>query len=240
MRKTKAKIAVIAMAGLMLTGCGEAAYNLTESEESIIVNYAAHMVTKYNTYQKEGLTYVDPEEVEEESEEVALETEVQESDTTDASGLPGNATPEGTDEEQTSLSGAELSELFGQEDRLTFEYVGARLDTSYVENSYYALQADKGYTYLILGIDVTNTSEETIDIDYLTRQPKFSVILNGEVRSPAESTILMEDFSTLECTLKPGETKETVVLFQVPDTVESVDDLSLEVSIDGNNYQIIL
>lgn len=47
------------MAGLMLTGCGDAAYDLTDKEESIIVNYAAHMVTKYNTYQKEGLAYVD-------------------------------------------------------------------------------------------------------------------------------------------------------------------------------------
>lgn len=54
------------------------------------------------------------------------------------------------------------------------------------------------------------------------------------------TTILMQDFSTYQGTLKAGDTVETVLLFQVPDSVESVDDLVLEVSVDGNNYQINL
>ncbi len=44
---------------LLLTGCGTKAYDLTEAEESQIVNYAVHVVSKYNSYQKDGLVYVD-------------------------------------------------------------------------------------------------------------------------------------------------------------------------------------
>lgn len=47
--KTMAALSAVAM---LLGGCGEAPYQLTESEEDVIVNYSAHMVSKFNTDQK--------------------------------------------------------------------------------------------------------------------------------------------------------------------------------------------
>ncbi len=237
MKKRNVQIAAIAMAGLMLTGCGDAAYDLTDSEESIIVNYAAHMVTKYNTYQKEGLTYVNMDE--EDTEEAASEAAETPDDTTTDVGASGGNGAETTANAAEAESAASLDEIFGQ-DGLSLSYVGARLEASYVEDSYYALQADPGYTYLVVGIDITNNSQAGVDVDYLSRQPKFSATVNGEARSQAETTILMQDFSTYQGTVNAGGTVETVLLFQVPDSVESVDDLVLEVSVDGNNYQINL
>ncbi len=236
MKKRNVQIAAIAMAGLMLTGCGDAAYDLTDSEESIIVNYAAHMVTKYNTYQKEGLTYVN---MEEDTEEADSEAPVAPDDTADDVNASGGNGAEATANAAEAESAASLDEIFGQ-DGLSLSYVGVRLEASYVEDSYYALQADPGYTYLVVGIDITNNSEADVDVDYLSRQPKFSATVNGEARSQAETTILMQDFSTYQGTVNAGGTVETVLLFQVPDSVESVDDLVLEVSVDGNNYQINL
>ena len=237
MKKRNVQIAAIAMAGLMLTGCGDAAYYLTDKEESIIVNYAAHMVAKYNTYQKEGLAYVDlddedTEDTDSETSETADDTAADES----TSGGNGTGAPADSTDAENAVS---LDEIFGQ-DGLSLSYVGARLETSYVEDSYYALQADPGYTYLVVGIDITNNSDVDVDVDYLTRQPEFAATVNGEAKSRAETTILMQDFSTYQGTLKAGDTVETVLLFQVPDSVESVDDLVLEVSVDGNNYQINL
>lgn len=236
MKKRNVQIAAIAMAGLMLTGCGDAAYDLTDSEESIIVNYAAHMVTKYNTYQKEGLTYVN---MEEDTEEADSEAPVAPDDTADDVNASGGNGAEATANAAEAESAASLDEIFGQ-DGLSLSYVGARLEASYVEDSYYALQADPGYTYLVVGIDITNNSEADVDVDYLSRQPKFSATVNGEARSQAETTILMQDFSTYQGTVNAGGTVETVLLFQVSDSVESVDDLVLEVSVDGSNYQINL
>lgn len=237
MRKKTVQIAVAAAAGLMLTGCGDTAYSLTGSEESIIVSYAAHMVTKYNTYQKEGLSWVDMDEAEEE--ELPAETEEQETEAAPDDEAPGVPTAPAGDTEQPAAQTADFAQLFGV-DGVSFSYVGARLDDSYVENSYYAVQADRGYTYLILGIDITNNSEQEAALDFLSRQPRFSATVNGEVRSPAEVTILTQDFAAYEGTVAAGETVETVLLFQVPDSVVSVDSLNLEVSVDGNNYQIIL
>ena len=47
--------AVLLVALVATTGCGEKAMTLTEEEESTIVNYTAHVVPKYNTKQPDGL-----------------------------------------------------------------------------------------------------------------------------------------------------------------------------------------
>lgn len=240
MKRTKVQMTTAALAVLMLLGgCGEAPYDITEKEQDIIVNYAAHVVTKYNAYQKEGLTYVNLEEAEEEETEVkeAVSEESQEESLTEnavSSVLPENV-QENTDTVYTPVS---LTEVFGTS-ALTVDYVGARLEDSYVEKNYYALYPDAGKMYLVLGIDITNESEEPVDVDYLTRGAKFQVTVNDETTSSAETTILMEDFSTYQGRIEAGETKETVLLFQIPATVTSVENVKLIVS-DGDNYQIIL
>ena len=63
MKRKKCCGLILVLAVLMLTGCSqEALYELTEEEQQLIVNYSAHMVSKFNTYQKDGLTYVPQED----------------------------------------------------------------------------------------------------------------------------------------------------------------------------------
>ena len=57
--KRKSLLSVLLLAGaLVLTGCGEEPYELQDNEREIIVNYAAHIVAKYNVKQPEGYRYV--------------------------------------------------------------------------------------------------------------------------------------------------------------------------------------
>ena len=69
MRRKKIEGILCLTGMLLLTGCGTKAYDLTEAEESQIVNYAVHVVSKHNSYQKDGLVYVDQSEAETEPEE---------------------------------------------------------------------------------------------------------------------------------------------------------------------------
>lgn len=57
MRRKKIEGILCLTGMLLLTGCGTKAYDLTEAEESQIVNYAVHVVSKHNSYQKDGLVY---------------------------------------------------------------------------------------------------------------------------------------------------------------------------------------
>lgn len=238
MRKSRVQMTTaVLLAAMLLGGCGEAPYDLTEKEENIIVNYSAHVVAKFNSYQSEGLTYVDLEALtpEEETQETAPESSVPDTNTAEGE----NASPAATEPLVSAESSATLSDLFG-EGVLQIDYVGARLTNNYAESAYYAMDADAGKIYLIVGIDITNTGATPVQVDFLSRAPKFQVNVNNQVTSSAELTVLTEDFSVFEGILGAGETKETVLVFQVADTVVSVDTLELFVGLDGINYQIIL
>lgn len=242
MKRSRVQMTAVALATLMLLGgCGDAPYDLTEKEEDLIVNYAAHVVTKYNSYQKEGLTYVNLEAAEEE--EVATEGTMVEETVADGqtdTGEDTQSTESENVEESTDLGYPKvtLAELFGEQG-LAVDYVGMRLADSYIKADYYALYPDAGKVYLVMGIDITNESEAVMAVDYLSKGAMFRIVVNGETTSFSETTMLMEDFSTFEDTLEAGETRETVLLFQVPETVTSADQVDLIVSV-GDNYQIIL
>ncbi len=240
MRRTKLRMTMATLlAAVLLGGCGEEPYTLTEQEEALIVDYSAHIVTKYNTYQKEGLSYVWPEETEEAGTELTEEP-VEES--TEGIGVePGTQAPvpDGAAENgDTAYVPATLTELFGGSG-VELDYVGARLESSYVKSAYYAQYPDAGKQYLVLGIDITNTGTVPVKLDYVTDTTEFQATLNDEVTSSAEITILTEDFSTFEGTLAAGETRETVLLFQVPATITSIEKVGLN-AIGDTNYQIIL
>ena len=226
MRRTRIKMMAAVMAATMLLGgCGDALYDLTDDEENVIVNYAAHIVTKYNTYQREGLTYVSPEEPEETQEDVTVP---QTPETQDASET-GTAAAAGS---------ASLDQLFGA-DGIQMTYAGAQLAPGYMEGDYYEMTPDAGKQYLVLSIDVTNTGADGVGIDVLSVSPKFTVVLNQSVKSTAETTLLDTDFSTYQGTIPAGGSTRLVLVFQVPDDVASADSVELYVQMD-QMIQIIL
>lgn len=240
MRKSKVQrtIAVL-MAAMLLGGCGEAPYDLTEKEQNVIVNYSAHVVAKYNTAQKEGLTYVDPELETETEAVVPAAEETQETVPEGSEPAAEGAASDAVDRLASAAASATLDELFGTES-VKVDYVGARLSSNYAESAYYAMEPDEGKIYLVIGIDITNEGATPVQIDYLTRTPKFQAAVNDQAISSAEFTILSEDFSVFQGILAAGETKETVLVFQVPDTIEAIEKLDFFVELDGNNYQIIV
>ena len=164
MRRTRIKMMAAVMAATMLLGgCGDALYDLTDDEENVIVNYAAHIVTKYNTYQREGLTYVSPEEPEETQEDVTVP---QTPETQDASetGTAASAEAAAPAVSVAAAGSASLDELFGA-DGIQMTYAGAQLAPGYMEGDYYEMTPDAGKQYLVLSIDVTNTGADGVGLD---------------------------------------------------------------------------
>lgn len=234
--KIKTMAAMTAMA-MLLGGCGDAPYELTESEEDIIVNYSAHVVTKFNTDQKQGLTYVNMDAVEdmEETEQVQ-DAELPES--TETFAADGDI-PDVPGETDTAFQEASLNDVFGNEN-VSVAYTGAFLTSNYIENDYYSVDAEKGKTYLVLGFDITNNGAEDAEVDNYALTPVFRVSTADGVSTVAELTVLLEDFSTYQGTIPAGETQGTVLLFQVPDTISEVPDFTLDVNIGGTSYRIAL
>lgn len=243
MRRRKLQMTMVAvMFAMLMGGCAEEAYTLTEKEEDLIVNYSAHVVTKYNTYQKEGLTYVWPEDTEtlEDEQPEAVTQDTQQTEQIPVEGDTQALVPSDTEKSEEiayAPNTATFTDLFGG-NGIELDYVGVRLASTYVEGAY-LLYPDEGKQFLVMGIDITNAGQADTRVDYLSDESEFQLILNGEVKAPSEITLLMQDFSTFEAILKAGETRETILLFQIPTSVTTVERVDLVVS-GEESYQIIL
>lgn len=228
-------MAAFTAAAMLLGGCGEAPYALTESEQDIIVNYAAHVVTKFNTEQEQGLGYVNMDTVVEE-EPVTAEQEDTEAPVSDGGAA---VLPEGAAAGEQAAQTASLNDIFGTES-VSVAYEGASLRADYVENSYYAVDADSGKTFLVLTFSLTNNGTEDAEFDNLAKMPSFEVTTADGVKASSELSVLLEDFSAYQGTIPAGETQKAVLLFQIPDTATEVPEFSLSVTMGGTSYQIAL
>ena len=243
MKGKKVSLIAACMTGAMLfSGCGVTApYDLTEEEENIIVNYAAHVVSKFNNYQGDGLTYVIEQE-----EETPMPEEVSSVEDTEAiesteSVADGTAAGGTADAPQVTVS--DLNQIFGTEG-LTISCTGNEIRASFGESDAYALDAAAGKTYLVLYFDIANNSETEIQLDNFSLVPIFTVEAtdaNGEkVRAASSKTILVNDFSTYDETVAAQSVNDAVLLFEVPDSVTAVDQIVLQVEINETTYAINL
>lgn len=239
MKKVRAKLGMglLFSALVLTTGCGEKAIQLTEEEEGLIVDYTAHVVSKFNTRQPDGLVYVNV--MEEESEE-SVTTE-REEETEEAAqelttgGTELTAGQEADVEQPVSMTLTQALGLAGVDAQVT----ATELKPSYEEGGYYVMDASAGKTFLVVHIALSNQTTEDINCDLLSGQPQFQAVINGMGAVSAELTVLLNDLSTYQGTLEAGSSTDTVLLFQVPaDDVTQVDTLTLKLTWNGNSYEI--
>lgn len=226
MRDRKIKTtAYVLLAALLLGGCGEQPIELTEQEEQTIVDYAAHVVSKYNIKQQDGIVRLSKsEETTETADTEAVEqpdsTEQMPSEGGDATGTPENAASD------NSVSLNDAVAIPG----IDTQYTGAEFATVYQQNSSYMVEPDAGNKYLVLHFHLENAGTEAVACDMLSRKVSFRVTLNDSVEAVAQVTILLNDFGTYQGTIEAGSGTDTVLLFEVPEsTPEDLSKISLEV-----------
>ena len=230
MRRKKIEGILCLTGMLLLTGCGTKAYDLTEAEESQIVNYAVHVVSKHNSYQKDGLVYVD---------QSVEETEPEETDT-------GSESVDGTEIMDETPAGNTLEDVFGA-DGLEVAYLTNELNENYIESDIGdAGVLPDGKQYLILYFDVVNPTDKGIVLDVSSWNATFKVDYtsqdgNSESAS-CYTTFLTTDLSGYDESnlINAGETKSAVLLFEIPDSVTEVSDIVLHVTRDDTTYEIKL
>lgn len=237
MKREKIVLAVLFCAMVLVTGgCGEKPISLTNEEESIIVYYAAHVVSKYNTRQPDGVTYVPPEELQEETEtEEVTDTQEQGTETE----LQGSEAAEGTAPTQPEIETVSLTEALGLEG-ITAEYAGAELKSSYTEEEYVSFNAASGYIYLAVSINLKNTTDAEVNCDMLTKKISIQATVNGEQKAVAKTTVLLNDLGTYQDKIAAGETVSTILLFEVPDVVTEVNSLTLKMTQGDSVKETIL
>ncbi len=228
----------LALAAVLLAGCGEEMLPLTEDEQAVIVNYSAGTLSKHNKRQQEGLTAVYPQEEEEEPEEEAPEEEAE----------PEEETSEETPEKEPD--GGQSQEAAAEETTLTkaigisgmeFSYNGYSVSNNYREGDYFSMDASAGNTYVILNVNVTNTGDKAAECDLMSQQPVFTLEANGNVSADNQVTMLENDLSTYAGTVEPGQTVAAVLLFEMSEeTAGDISTLRLKLQMGGETSEIAL
>lgn len=246
MKKRVLAVLVILAMMLTLTGCGDELYEMTDKERQIIVDYAAHIIAKYNIRQPEGYTYVYEPKVSEEEEEDFSEFD-------DDTSSDEEQTEEGTDTEDTedinhdshsndsdvdstdSLKKTGLSEALGL-GTLKAVFTGAQYCLKYD-----TFVPEYGCGLCVVNITIENPTDRAIKLDMLSRLPKFKARINDQVNLKASITILLDDLSTFQGDVPANGSVDTVVIFQFQDdSIVDIEQLSMSVDVDGKTSVVDL
>lgn len=227
----------ILLCGVMLStaGCGTKPYDLSSEEQEKVAAYAAHVVTRYNDRQDEGLIKIQQEDL---SKEDTTESKEQQTDTKDkqeTSADPAKNTTADAEKPKTEI--VSLRQALKLEDGLDASFENYDVTDSYVESDYFAMNATAGKTFLAVHINLKATGGD-IECDMLKKNLKYRVVINGDKTVAAQTSILLNDLGTYQGTIAGGSTQECVLLFETEkQNVENITSLQLKVS-DGSTSTV--
>ena len=211
----------ILLCGVMLStaGCGTKPYDLSSEEQEKVAAYAAHVVTRYNDRQDEGLIKIQQEDFSEDT----ADSKTTQTDTKDKQETSGDSAKNTTAEtEKPKAETVSLRQALKLEDGLDASFENYDVTDSYVESDYFAMKATGG----------------DIECDMLKKNLKYRVVINGDKTVAAQTSILLNDLGTYQGTIAGGSAQECVLLFETEkQNVENITSLQLKVS-DGSTSTV--
>lgn len=259
MKKNRLAAGALALAvSITACGCGDQIYELTNEEEAFIVQYSAHVVSKYNKLQTEGIEDVtvlkalrelrekeaeerrrQEQEEEKQQEEKQQEKEQQEKEQQkeDQTGTNPDGTPQ---QEKPAVNYVSLNQAL-QLNGIDAVYRKYDITSTYHASASYMVRANSGNDLVVLYVNLKNKGSKAAECDILSKMPSFRLTINGELSVSADTTILLNDLGTYQGTIRAGNKAKTVLIFQVKHgAVKKVETMDLEVTIDGTSSQVQL
>lgn len=224
----------------LLSGCNQV-MDLTEQETSLIAEYTAELLLKYDRNYTDRID--DGENVLSEVQEISGEEKAQETiakKNTEISAKNNSASKEISKKEEVSISSEENLAKNLEIDGITITCKDYLLTDKYPvtdeQGEFIHLDAAEGYQLLVLRFDVINTTEESITFSLLKKEIDYRVVCNGSLTAKAMLTILLNDLGTMETTVNPDEKQEAVLVFQIADDIQKNLD-SVELKMNYNNIE---
>lgn len=253
MKKNRLAAGALALAvSITACGCGDQIYEMTDEEETAIVQYSAHVVSKFNRKQSEGIENVavlkalmkmreeEAEKQRKQEEEQQKQEEQKPEQKPDTADKQQQGTPSEGQQERPQNTYVSLTKAL-QLDGVNATYRKYELASAYQASQSYMVRANSGNELLVLHVNLKNNGNKTAECDILSKMPSFRLTINGETSVSADTTILLNDLGTYQGKIRAGKTKKAVLIFQVKKgSVKSVDNMELEVRIGGTSSQVQL
>ena len=87
---------------------------------------------------------------------------------------------------------------------------------------------------MIVQVTLKNKGDKKVKVNLLKEMPIFRATINEKQQVTADLTLLDNDLSTLEKTIKPGKAVDAVIVFSIGDTeLTAVNQLTMSINIGG-------
>lgn len=236
-----------------LVGCNDV-HELTDDETKVIAEYAADLLLKYDVSfddrisegefklqkQEERQENVSTQSLTEEdiTEEMTEEATTENNQGSYVSGTIGDIE---TESDSSSVTAAtDIADILNQQD-VSITYKDYLITEQYPatdeEGKFIYLDASEGYELLVLRFQVTNMSSQVYNLSLLDEEVDYKIVCNESKAAKPMLTILMDDLSTLETTIEPGENQEAVLVFQISDSLKNqLQKIQLFIEYNDMNY----
>jgi len=240
MKKRLKVIVLTIMPLLLLTGCFNKIPEMSEEEEKLVVRYMADAVlSKDINYQSKLLNEKQKiEALEEEARKAEELKKIEEREEKERMEKEAENSP---DETPTSVAAKsygvdEIDDYLGLEN-VEFEYVGEETVDKYPkssENLGFAFTASEGNKLMILSFNLCNNTEESAYVDLATINPKFRIVINGNVKATASKVPLEDVLNFYQGTIDTGDVFRGVLIYEIPEDT-SIDNIDLNLAAFGKD-----
>jgi hypothetical protein len=283
MKKAIGYISLVALSAIILTACSSSK-KTDEQDNTIIAEYIAGSMLKYDRNYNDGLVYTVKDS---ETETTGSKTSTQEqivsgkegitsdvsepidntsnsisndtagnttsttantTDTTAVSNTTDTTVSNTTDtvtnttstQKQDNYKYTDLSSVFNISN-LKFSSSKYTTADSYPNDANYdgfIIDSEKGNELLIVKFNIKNTSNKSMKLDLMKKEIDYTLTINGDSIKPL-MTMLLNDIQFYDMKIGKGDTKQAVLLFQIPQDT-SIKTLSLLVSNAKEANNIVL
>ncbi len=238
------RLTALSLSMFLLTGCGNMLPEMTTQQEQAMGEYAAMILLRYDANSRSRLVPLPPETWESDEEKTEPVTAPEENTADEPQGMdPVADTPVVDAEGNVTQSGGagSLESLFGLPEGVQLTFTGTQVAASYPEGEqredFFALDAARDKSLLILHYTLSNQSGAEQAVDLLSRDATFKITVNGSYTRSALMTLLMDDMATFVGTLGAGDSRELVLVIEIDQSMaESVTSVSLEAKTDSQSF----
>lgn len=220
MKKKMICIALTICMMLTLAGCKDAIPEMSDEEMTLVTEYAAALLLKYDSNYEPMLLnderLAEEEEMQKRVEEEAARKEAIEKEK-EAQKQEQEAAEAGNAGEGMEVVSTNPAEFLGLND-VSVSFNGIEYKDAYPDGGdelYFAVQASEGCKLAVVRLKIINTGNTDNSVDIFSKNAKFRVSVNGGDYKNTMVTLLEDDFSTYAGTLAPGEAADTVLLLEL-------------------------
>jgi len=244
------KIIAIVLAGAVLFGgCSSKIAEMTDEQQQQVGEYAAFAMLRYDARHRSRLVDYSEVEAADEAERAAEEAriaaeeakkrETEKKDQKDNDQNVIDRTEENPDEGYTSDT---MEDFLGLLPGTLLSYKGYTIQASYPEDNdvseYFIVEANPGKKFLVLWYTLYNGSGADQDVNFLSDNVAFKSKVNDEVTVTALVTMLNDDMSTLQTTLRDNEEIDCVLIYEIDESVaDNLSSIIVKLSKSGADWE---